>query len=103
MEYTLSMTFLTETNEKYSLSISGVKENITEETLSKIRALNAIAEERGQTLAQMALSWVYSKPGVTSVLIGASNPGQILDNIGMLGNTSFDEETYRKIDDIVLG
>ena len=79
------------------------EENITEETLSKIRALNAIAEERGQTLAQMALSWVYSKPGVTSVLIGASNPGQILDNIGMLGNTSFDEETYRKIDEIVLG
>ena len=66
-------------------------------------ALNSIAESIGQSQVQMALSWVYSKPGVTSVLIGASNPGQILDNIGMLGNTSFDEETYRKIDDIVLG
>ena len=65
-------------------------------------ALNSIAESIGQSHVQMALSWMYSKPGVTSVLIGASNPDQILDNIGMLGNTSFDEETYRKIDEIVL-
>ena len=75
---------------------------ITEETLNKISELNAIAKDRGQTLAQMALSWVYAKPQVTSVLIGASSSGQILDNIGMLGNTEFDEATLKRIDEISL-
>ena len=50
----------------------------------------------------MALSWVYAKPQVTSVLIGASSSGQILDNIGMLGNTEFDEATLKRIDEISL-
>ncbi len=78
------------------------EDQITEEKLVKIRSLNIIAERRGQTLAQMALSWVYSKPGVSSVLIGASNPTQILDNIGMLENTVFSDEELSEIERIII-
>ena len=76
--------------------------NITEETLGKIRKLNGIAEKRGQTLAQMALSWVYSHEGVTSVLIGASKPEQILENLRMTENTGFTKEELDEIDSISL-
>lgn len=76
--------------------------SITEEMLAKIRALNTIAEERGQTLAQMALSWVLKDGAVTSVLIGASKPSQILDNIGAAANTHFTEEELSLIDKISL-
>ncbi len=72
--------------------------SITEQTLEKIKSLNEIAKERGQSLAQMALAWVYSEKAVTSVLIGASRPEQILDNIGMLGNTDFTAEELALID-----
>ena len=75
-------------------------ENLTEETLSKIKDLNELALSRGQTLAQMALAWVYKAKGVTSVLVGASNPNQILDNIGMLKNTRFSDEELKLIDSI---
>ncbi len=74
--------------------------DITEPRLKKLRTLNALASERGQTLAEMALAWVYSHKGVTSVLIGASRPSQILDNIGMLKNTAFTDEELRLIDEI---
>lgn len=73
---------------------------ITEEKLEKIRALNEIAKERGQTLAEMALSWVLKDGVVTSVLIGASKSSQILDNIKALENTTFTTEELKKIDDI---
>lgn len=76
--------------------------NLSPEVLDKIRKLNEIAKDRGQTLAQMALSWVYSKEGVTSVLLGASKPSQILENLGMIENTSFTEQELKKIDEIVL-
>ena len=75
---------------------------LSPEMLSKISRLNEIAKRRGQTLAQMALSWVYAHDGVTSVLIGASKPGQILDNIGMLANTRFDKDELREIDEIAF-
>ncbi len=75
---------------------------ITEEKLAKIRALNNIAAERGQTLAQMALSWIMRDGIVTSVLIGASKPSQILDNIGAMANTSFDEDELAAIEKIAL-
>lgn len=75
---------------------------ITEETVNKIKKLNALANERGQSLAQMALSWVYSHKGVTSVLIGASKPEQILDNIAMLKNTHFTKDELKLIDEISL-
>ena len=75
---------------------------ITEEKLNKIRALNEIAAQRGQTLAEMALSWVLKDGVVTSVLIGASKSSQILDNIASLENTCFSEEELNKIDAISL-
>jgi L-glyceraldehyde 3-phosphate reductase len=70
--------------------------------LNKIKALNEIAEQRGQSLAQMALAWVYRNEAVTSVLIGASKPEQIIDNVNMLKNTEFTEEELKKIDEIAL-
>ena len=76
--------------------------SISEELLQKVHKLNEIAENRSQTLAQMALSWVYNKKGVTSVLIGASKPEQILENIKMLENTTFSQEELDIIDNIAL-
>ncbi len=73
-----------------------------EEKLAQIRALNEIARQRGQSLAQMALSWVLKDNEITSVLIGASKPSQILDNCGIVNNTCFSEEELKKIDEIVL-
>jgi len=76
---------------------------ITSEKLEKIRALNELAAQRGQTLAEMALSWVLKDGVVTSVLIGASKSSQILDNIASLKNTCFSQEELDKIDTISLG
>ncbi len=79
-----------------------LKENaVNEETLDKVRKLGALAKERGQSLAQMALAWILRDGDITSVLIGASRPSQILDNIGMVGNTSFSEEERKQIDQIL--
>lgn len=78
-----------------------LKENaINEATISKVRDLNEIAANRGQTLAQMALSWILRDGDITSVLIGASKPGQILDNIGCVGAAPFTEEERKAIDEI---
>ena len=78
-----------------------LKENaINEATISKVRDLNEIAANRGQTLAQMALSWILRDGDITSVLIGASKPGQILDNIGCVGAAPFTEEERSAIDEI---
>ena len=71
---------------------------LTEEKLAQIRALNDIAASRGQTLAEMALAWILKDGQVTSVLIGASRPEQILDNIKALDNTSFTAEELNAID-----
>lgn len=80
-----------------------LKENaITEEKLDKIRKLSVIAEKRGQTLAETALAWILRDGKVTSVLIGASKPSQILDNIKAAENISFTEEELREIDDAAL-
>ncbi len=76
--------------------------SLTAEKLAKIEKLNKIAERRGQTLAQMALAWVYSKEGITSVLIGASKPEQILENLKMAENLNFTEEELKEIDAIAL-
>lgn len=75
---------------------------ITEETIEKVRCLSKIAEERGQTLAEMALAWVLKDGVVTSVLIGASKPEQILDNIKAVKNTSFSAEELEAIDKLSL-
>lgn len=74
--------------------------DLNEKRLSQIRALNELAAQRGQSLAQMALSWVLRDGAVTSVLIGASRPSQILDNIGIVGKTSFTQEELHQIDEI---
>ena len=78
------------------------KSVLSDEMLNKIMKLNKIAENRGQTLAQMALSWVYSREGVTSVLIGASKPEQITENLKMTENLAFTDVELKEIDSIVL-
>ena len=77
-----------------------LKESTVEEKLPKIRALNAMAQERGQTLAEMSLAWLLNHEAVTSVLIGASKPSQILDNIKAAENTRFTAEELAKIEEI---
>ena len=80
-----------------------LKENsVSEDYIKKAIKLNEIAKERGQTLAQMALSWVYAKEGVTSVLIGASKPQQIVENIKMTDNATFTKEELELIDEISI-
>lgn len=79
-----------------------LKENaVSEETLGKVRALHELAGQRGQTLAQMALSWILRDGDITSVLIGASKPEQILDNIGIVHAAEFTREEREAIDRIV--
>lgn len=75
---------------------------LTDEKLASIRALNNIAGERGESLAQMALKWVLKDHVVTSVLIGASKTSQILDNLKVLKSADFTEEELRKIDEASL-
>lgn len=76
--------------------------NITQQRLEQIRRLNELAAQRGQTLAQMALSWILRDGIVTSVLAGASKPEQILDNIKAAQNTHFTAEELFLIDQISL-
>ena len=76
------------------------KEQFTDQRIHQIQALNEIAAQRGESLAQMALKWVLKDDVVTSVLIGASRPGQILDNIKVVESAAFSDEEIRKIDEI---
>lgn len=79
-----------------------LKENaVNDKTIEKVKKLGALAGERGQSLAQMALAWILRDGDITSVLIGASRPSQILDNIGMVGHTDFSEEERKRIDEIL--
>ncbi|HTP13912.1 MAG TPA: L-glyceraldehyde 3-phosphate reductase [Bacteroidota bacterium] len=76
-------------------------QHITVDKLAKVRRLNEIAKQRGQTLAQMALAWVLRHPQVTSALIGASSVGQVKDAVATLNNLSFTGEELRAIDAIL--
>ena len=76
---------------------------ITPERVKQLQALQNLAAERGETLAQMALSWILRDGEVTSVLIGASRPSQILDNVGIVKSAGFTEEELREIDRITVG
>lgn len=76
-------------------------EQVTDEKIAKVERLNALANARGQSLAQMALAWVLRHPEVTSALIGASRPAQIDDAIGALNNRSFSSEELEKIEAIL--
>ena len=71
---------------------------LTDEKLAKIRTLADLAASRGQSLAQMSLAWDLRDGAVTSVLIGASKPAQILDNLGALANTHFTPDELSEID-----
>ena len=77
-----------------------LKEDVVNSRIAQVRKLNALALQRGQTLAEMALAWLLRQEEVTSVLIGASKPQQILDNIKAMENTSFSEEELLKIEEI---
>lgn len=74
------------------------EQHITEEKINTILQLNELALERGQSLAQMALAWLLKDPRVTSVLIGASRPDQLLDSLKCLDNTQFAEEELARIE-----
>ncbi|OIQ65575.1 L-glyceraldehyde 3-phosphate reductase [mine drainage metagenome] len=74
---------------------------ITDDKIAQARALNEIAKERGQNLAQFALSWILKDKRVTSVLIGASRPEQVTDSIGCIKNTAFSEDELKKINAIL--
>ncbi len=76
------------------------KESLTPETVSKIQNLNAIAQERGQTLAEMALAWVLKDDLISSVIIGASSTQQIATNLRALRNTTFSASELSAIDSI---
>ena len=75
---------------------------LTPERMSQIERLNEVAKRRGQTLAQMALSWVLKDKTVTSVLIGASKPSQIVENIHAASGAPFSNEELKEIDEISL-
>ncbi|WP_417691477.1 L-glyceraldehyde 3-phosphate reductase [Roseibium sp.] len=75
------------------------KDFLSDENLATIRALNSIAEKRGQTLAQLALAWVLRKERVTTALIGASRPEQVRDCVGAIGNLDFSEAELKEIED----
>ena len=76
-------------------------ETVTPEIVAKVTKLNEIAIQRGQTMAQLALSWVLRDGRVTSVLIGASKVQQIDDAVGALDNTSFSAEELKMLDAIL--
>ncbi len=77
------------------------KDAITKERVEQLQKLNVIAEERGQSLAQMALAWLLKDERVTSVLVGASSSEQLLDSLKCLGNISFEKEELEKIEIIL--
>ena len=74
---------------------------ITEDLILKVQQLNALAEQRGQTLAQMSLAWVLKDKRITSVVIGASKPEQVLDSAQSLRNYNFSDDELRQIDEIL--
>lgn len=76
-------------------------DSVTPERINQIKALNEVASSRGQSLSQMALAWVLRDNRVTSALIGASKPEQIIDNVGALNNLAFSEDELHLIDQIL--
>ncbi len=74
------------------------REMLTDETVAKVRALNQIAQQRGQTLAQMALAWTLRDPRVTSTLVGASSVAQLEQNVGALDKLEFSADELRETD-----
>ena len=79
------------------------RSDITENRLSRVRALNDIAKQRGQQLAQMALAWVLRDGSITSVIVGASKVEQIDHNVNAVRNLGFSGEELRQINEILAG
>jgi L-glyceraldehyde 3-phosphate reductase len=77
------------------------EEHVTPDVINRVQKLNEIAAERGQSLSQMALSWVLRGEKVTSVLIGASKVSQIEENVKALNNLDFSEEELARIEDVL--
>jgi L-glyceraldehyde 3-phosphate reductase len=77
------------------------REQVTDELIGKVKKLNEIATQRGQTMAEMALAWILRDERVTSVIIGARNVNQIKDNLKALDNLSFTQEELEHIDSIL--
>jgi L-glyceraldehyde 3-phosphate reductase len=77
--------------------------DITPEKIEKVKKLSEIAKERGQSVAQLALAWVLRNKVVASVIIGASKPSQIEENVNAIKNLDFSEDELRKIDEILKG
>lgn len=75
--------------------------HITAEVLEKVQQLNAIAVDRGQSLAQMAIAWILRNPEITTVLVGVSKTAQLLDNIKSLENLNFTEEELARMETIL--
>ncbi|SDH06870.1 L-glyceraldehyde 3-phosphate reductase [Pseudomonas flavescens] len=73
-------------------------EHLSDDNIARARALNEIAQRRGQSLAQLALAWTLRDPRVTSALIGASKPEQIIENVAALDNLAFSAEELAEID-----
>lgn len=73
---------------------------LTPELLDQLRQLNALAQERGESLAQMALAWIFHRPEVTSVIVGASSTEQLMQNLTVLGAAPFSQEELERIDRI---
>jgi L-glyceraldehyde 3-phosphate reductase len=74
---------------------------LTEEILNKVRNLNEIAQQRGQSMAQMALAWILKDPRMTSLIIGASRPEQVTDSILCLKNCNFTSDELKAIESIL--
>lgn len=77
------------------------KNDITEEKLQQITALNNLAQEREQTLAQMAIAWLLKDKRVTSVLVGASSVEQLLQNLESINNLDFSQNELQRIEEIL--
>ncbi len=75
---------------------------ITSENVARVRALNEIAQRRGQTLAQLAIAWVLRDPRVTSALVGASSVAQLEDTVSALNNADFDDAELAEIDEYAV-
>ncbi|MDE2383313.1 MAG: aldo/keto reductase [Alphaproteobacteria bacterium] len=79
------------------------RDRLTDDVVARVKALNALAEGRGQTLAQMAIAWVLTHPEITSALIGASRVAQVEDAVGALNNAAFSKAELGKINKILAG
>jgi L-glyceraldehyde 3-phosphate reductase len=79
------------------------RKDVDERRMSMLRELNGVAQQRGQSLAEMAVAWTLRDPRVTSALVGTSKVQQVDDNVGALKNLAFSAEELRKIDGILAG